>query len=355
MSPNTRKNSGFSGEDSGILKSDEVVSKTGIDAAEELDVEDSVNQGQIQQGQSSLQVGVDGPATSRARAKNYIQTTLVSEKNVFTYCGTCDLLYNTTNQEDVKNHNKFHRKHVVPRSAQSDPFVLQMSWKDDKRQKHRVFGVSADSGSWWQEDAQKFVLESYESLSGPKIDELDLFTYVNDPVSGYRIPRYKIYYHLIDDEFAALVVAEYIRKAGEFYDGPVTFDQYGDASDESMQKTQEWVSLDNSFEVKVCIDRLAVIPRLRRQGLAKELVDLVLETFADRVLTKPEMAFSRLTADGTKFAQKYCEGGLWSVTNQYGRKKNLPYLINPEDARSIIVDGRLVERENIPSNRWARR
>jgi len=287
-------------------------------------------------------------ARAKARAdaaKVYVQTTLATDKSAITVCNICKFLYNITLKEDIKDHDKIHRACVQgqqPLQMESD--ILQGDWKDDKGSHHQIFCVSVSSSRKWQRYAVQALENSYNILDGPEIDEDDLFSYAEKNYAGAQVPKYKIYFHTIDNEFAALVLAEYITAAGEWYHGPICYYFHGPVDPEQPPRgTQEWVSLDNVFGVTVSIDRVCVNPRFQRQGLATNLVDVVRKTFVGQPIGKRHIAFSRPTTSGVRFATNYCKGVNWQAVDEEGRTYKLPFVVNPADAIYHIVGGRLVE------------
>jgi len=291
--------------------------------------------------------------TKPSAAKSYIQTTLATDKSVLDFCNICKFLYNTTLKEDVKCHDKVHRACIQGQQPlKLEPGILLDDWKDDKGSHHQIFCVSVASSRMWQKYGLQALEDSYNVLDGPAIDEDDLFSYTDEHHGKVPVPRYKIYFQTIDNEFAALVLAESISSAGEWYHGPICYYFHGPVDPRHPPRgTQEWVSLDNIFSVAVSVDRVCVKPRFQRQGLATSLVDVVRKSFGNGPIGKRYVAFSRPTSSGARFATKYCKGVNWQAVDKEGRTYKLPFVVNPADATYHIDQGRLVENRRILKQR----
>jgi hypothetical protein len=153
------------------------------------------------------------------------------------------------------------------------------------------------------------------------------------PSDPNLVPQYKVILYFVNRRWAAILLVKRIKFGGPYYHGPIIFDEHGVVIPSEDSQTQEWVSEDKKVACWMSVDLIWVRTKYQRKGRATQLVDAARRHFiAGLQLKRKQIAFSRLTEKGVKFARKYCrDSGLGT-----------DFLVDLGDAASVIRDGKLV-------------
>jgi ribosomal protein S18 acetylase RimI-like enzyme len=293
--------------------------------------------------------------------KTYLQTTF-SHLNmpVHDECKLCGLLYNKTLEEERKKHESYCAEKTggdMPKVELSK--ILLTKWIDDTGLEHSILVIDRKNSSQWKNYAETALMISYKDLGGWEIDSDQLWSEFTHAKAGY-VPRYKIYLHTINTKTGArirtrivgVVLAESIDQGGPYYKGKKRYSEQGlipDGIPAAFHEQEEYVNVDLAVPVFVSIDRIWVDAEYRREGLAKQLVDTVRDTFVrGMVISKRQLAFSLPTLEGYAFAANYCTGISYDVLNPdctIGPTSEpvALFLCNPKDMPFQIEGGKLVE------------
>lgn len=282
------------------------------------------------------------PGRSRATGGNWKkQTTLSYVQNSYLTCKLCDALYIPSLTEDRHIHEEHCKAHTAGKQPTMDTKVLLEKWMDLEGGIHAIMVVDYDSPKVWQEYAYSAIEISYQDLGGPPIQDFKLWTEIRHRKIGV-VPRYKVYIYSVKTIVVGIVLAESIEQGGEFYKGEEDFSKKGTLfADADAPRAEAYVSWDNVYPVFVCIDRIWIRPRYRKQGYATTLVDCVRKSFVKAIiLSKRQIAFSVPTDVGYEFASSYCRGINYATGT--GPSPSA-FLVNPKDCPNVKIGGKLEE------------
>lgn len=272
------------------------------------------------------------------------QTRLISDVNTQIHCDDCGMDFDRTVESDLREHARFHDKYTygdhLTKARLGQPLLEEANLDGFV---HRIFANERGTtlkGREWYEIALKISLN--RGLDGPSIT--DLWREINDPsvpqsVVPTLVPKYKVYVYTKGDEVVCVILAKRIAQAAPYYLGPKTHDENGKLATPDETKTQEYVNLDQTYPAMVSVDRIWTRADNRRKGYATRLLKYVRKDFIPGMkLHRCQVAFSLLTAEGSAFATKYCSGVFTGT----------PFVIDVEDPRVVVENGKLKDRWAIP-------
>lgn len=283
---------------------------------------------------------IDIPRAKKAERKHvtYTQQRFISPQNVNIVCNDCSYMYNRTLEDEVREHSRWHRDHHQGNHSIKG-FTSRHLWEENNLDgfRHKI-QVNRRAAGIKERDWYEIALEISvrRGLDGPL--PTNLWREITDPSaprSGVQVPRYKVYVYTIGIQVVSVILAERIARAGAFYYGPKTHDGNGKFATPDPDKIQTYVDMNRLFPVMVSVDRLWTEASHRRKGYATKLLDHIRQDFIPGiVLHKCQVAFSVPINDGMAFAKKYCGSAF----------KDCPFVVNVDDARMVVEDGRLKDR-----------
>lgn len=286
----------------------------------------------------SKPIPIPAPQQQRPRQISFRQLHFIWETTVIIECNDCGLVYNRTIKEEVADHEKWHRDYTRGNKPMKNVLGnILMQWNTMEGFVHTIQVNSHPTflkERLWFENCLNISMNS--GLDGMWPSELWSETQnPQSPNDSKLVPRFKIYVYTVGLDVASVVLAERIAEGGEYYYGPKIYDQNGRLPSPIPANPQELVSLDSTFPVFICIDRMWTHRDHRRNGYATRLIDYIRKDFIGGIqIRKDQIAFSLPTEDGRAFAAKYCQSVF----------QNCEFLVNVDDAMAVIQGGVLKAR-----------
>jgi len=259
----------------------------------------------------------DNPSSIvRSSNQHLHQTQLDMGISAIKVCKECGMQYNTTLTEDRRSHEKYHNGVVDAKQPNSVPAGVNLMEKYVGNSHHLIRAIDHRGSATLRQGAEKALEATGPDLGGWIIPPHKLWAEITNPHNkndSNLVPRYKVYLYLINLQVVGLVLAERIARGGAYYHGPLIIKEddrlpsIGAFGPESGE--EEFVFGDIEYKCYMSIDRIWIRQDLRRHGFATLLVDYARQSFVPGLsLSKEQIAFSRPTKVGRKFATKYCEG-----------------------------------------------
>jgi hypothetical protein len=275
-----------------------------------------------------------GHQSERARTFTQVQLDLGQRK--FEQCKDCRFLWNPSINEEEDRHKAVHTDwHFGKRSRFSPGHVLLDEYRDSDHIHIEI--VDLHSPEKHKLQAEEVLRSACEDMGGLCVTSEALWKQIPNPQhpsDPNLVPQYKVLLYFVNRRSAAVLLAKRISFGGPYYHGPIIFDEHGAVILSEDSQTQEWVSEDRKAACWMSVDLIWVRTKYQRKGRATEMVEAARTHFiAGLQLKKRQIAFSRLTDKGVKFARKYCkDSGLGT-----------DFLVDLGDAASVIRDGKLVQ------------
>jgi hypothetical protein len=275
-----------------------------------------------------------GHQSERARTFTQVQLDLGQRK--FEQCKDCRFLWNPSINEEEDRHKAVHTDWLFGKRSRFSPGHVLLDEYRDKDHIH-IEIVDLHSPEKHKLQAEESLRSACEDMGGLCVTSEALWKEMPNPQhpsDPNLVPQYKILLYFVNRRSAAVLLAKRISFGGLYYHGPIIFDEHGAVNPSEDSQTQEWVSEDQKVACWMSVDLIWVRTKYQRKGRATEMVDAARTHFiAGLQVKKRQIAFSRLTDKGVKFARKYCkDSGLGT-----------DFLVDLGDAASVIRDGKLVQ------------
>jgi GNAT superfamily N-acetyltransferase len=219
--------------------------------------------------------------------QNLHQTQLDMGVPAIKICKECGMQYNTTLDGDRRNHSKFHNSFVEAKQP-GVPYHVDLIRNYFDNDCHIIREIDFRVSDTHKDRAYIALKLASHDLGGviPTPDELwSLIINPQNKDDQNQVPRYKLYFYLVNLQPVGLLLAERVTRGGDYYFGGV---------------------LPSDREVFMCIERIWVREDMRRKGIASQLVNQAREHFVPGLALSPmEYAFSQPTKMGREFANAY--------------------------------------------------
>jgi hypothetical protein len=275
-----------------------------------------------------------GHQSERARTFTQVQLDLGQRK--FEQCKDCRFLWNPSISGEEDRHKAVHTDWLFGKRSRFSPgHVLLDEYRDNDHIHIEI--VDLHSPEKHKLQAEEILRSACEDMGGLCVTSEALWKEMPNPQhpsDPNLVPQYKVLLYFVNRRSAAVLLAKRISFGGPYYSGPIIFDEHGAVIPSEDSQTQEWVSEDKKVACWMSVDLIWVRTKYQRKGRATEMVDAARKHFIMGLpVKKRQIAFSRLTDKGVKFARKYCkDSGLGT-----------DFLVDLGDAASVIRDGKLVQ------------
>jgi hypothetical protein len=275
-----------------------------------------------------------GHQSERARTFTQVQLDLGQRK--FEQCKDCRFLWNPSISEEEDRHKAVHTDWLFGKRSRFSPGHILVDEYRDRDHTH-IEIVDPHSPEKHKLQAEELLRSACEDMGGLCVTSEALWKEMPNPQhpsDPNLVPQYKVLLYFVNRRSAAVLLAKRISFGGPYYHGPIIFDEHGAVTPLENSQTQEWVSEDQKVACWMSVDLIWVRTKYQRKGRATEMVDTARKHFISGLqVQKRQIAFSRLTDKGVKFARKYCkDSGLGT-----------DFLVDLGDAASVIRDGKLVQ------------
>jgi GNAT superfamily N-acetyltransferase len=256
----------------------------------------------------------------------------------YTRCKECMMMYNPTNAEDKRRHDRYHSGFTAHRQPSIVPDGVNVMDKYVDEAHHLIRVIDYRASAALKEHAEQALKATEPDLGGVGEPASWVWKKIPNPQDQHDpnlVPAYKVYLYLINLRVVGVLLAHRIARGGYYYYGDLKFDDDGQIPDEAIgdsREKQEFVYEDHIYKTYMCIDRIWVRKDMRRKGYATELVNIARRSFIPGMcLGETHFAFSRPTEMGRTFAEGYTGWG-----------SDGGYLTDFDEAEQTVKDGKLL-------------
>lgn len=261
-------------------------------------------------------------------AANLQQVQLDLGVSAMKQCKACGMEYNSTNTEDRKLHDNYHKRKLKGTQPMRAPYGLVLKTTQIDGESHEIRMLDCRGPVQSRVHFEQALETMYADLSGDEISSEDLWSEIPNPIKSSilsKAPRFTIFMLLVDRTPAAILVAERITQGGGYLDDFRS--SQPEANGTGGNNSKAYGKPDIVKPAMMSVERIWVDRERRRKGLASTLINHARKVLIPGLeIRRSQVAFSWPTSMGRALAT-------WFSLGQHDEA--IPFLVNLADCPDV--------------------